>query len=165
MATNFVAEYRIISGSGAFSGMKNIMAKNHLSAVLILLLLTGCGGGGGSSSDTSFTGQGEGIRLLSITFPERVDLEDATANPPADAPLSQQVIFTFSGLVQGEVSASSILIHADPGLYYSGPKVYLDPARNIVLAKGEFTVLSNLVVFTPNLPKKAGQLLPGCGSR
>lgn len=119
---------------------------------LASLLFSGCGGGGSSSSGPM--DPADSISLVSISFPKDVTLSEFYDSPPQDAPLSQQVVFTFSGPVQGDVTSSSILITSDPGLNYTGPLVLFDQAKYLVWAKGTFEVFSNVVVFTPILPKK-----------
>ena len=65
-----------------------------------------CFSSGGPSTGTSYT-TGGGISLLSITFPEFTDLSGGGVEPPPAAPLSQQVMLTFSGAVEGPVFSSS----------------------------------------------------------
>jgi hypothetical protein len=125
-----------------------------LAAMLLAMAVTGCGGGGSSQSSN------EGMALVSITFPEKTDLSGATTSPPFMAPLSQQVVFTFSGEVQGDVSSNAIRIYADPGEEYKGPVFALDATKNLIPARGTFEKLSNVVVFTPYIPIKEINLDP-----
>lgn len=122
---------------------------------LLLACLAFAACGGGSSSGGSLfggSGYGDNISLLSITFPKRVDLLENYDEPPLEAPLSQQIVFTFSGPVEGPVKPSSIWITSDPGLSYDGPLALYDPETNLIRALGTFEVFSNVVVFTPQLP-------------
>ena len=136
--------------------------KKHFLFLLIGSLSIGllaCGGGGGGSSGVAIPGMsqnnaGDGIGLLSVTFPKSVDQIEFYPSPPESAPLGQQIVFTFSGLVAGNVTSSSVLIYADAGQAYSGPLVLLEPTKNVILAKGTFDIHGNVVVFTPDLPKK-----------
>ncbi|MHC4945081.1 MAG: hypothetical protein ACYTG7_18855, partial [Planctomycetota bacterium] len=126
-----------------------------LAALCSMLAFWSCGGGGGSSgSGVAFSGDGSSISLVSITFPESIDLGSSHENPPPSAPLTQQVVFTFSGPVAGEVTESAISISATPTTVYNGPTILYDPDKNLVRAQGEFAVFSNVVVFTPRIPTK-----------
>lgn len=117
--------------------------------VALVLVLAACGGG--SSGGGSHSG---GIHLVSITFPIEMGYPGIYGAPPESAPLSQQIVFTFSGLVKGPLTSSSILITSDPGLDYSGPHVLYNPEKHLIEAKGTFDIFSNIIIFTPNLPKK-----------
>ena len=139
--------------------MKRIALPLHAITVSVfagmLLLLSACGGGGGGSGgDAATGGQGSasGISLLSITFPEDLGFTSFYSSAPVGAPLSQQILFTFSGPVKGTVDSSSLMIYADPGQNYSGPLVLFDSEKNLVLGHGDYEVMGNMVVFTPSLP-------------
>lgn len=121
-------------------------AMEKLSLLFFIISLMGCGGGSGGAAPM------DGIALLSITFPGCTDLTGATPIPPSDAPLIQQVVFTFSGLVQGPVSSNAILITATPEADYSGPEIALDKSKNVIPARGTFEIFHNIVVFTPFIP-------------
>ena len=127
------------------------------SLIIMVFFASACGGGG-SSHGSSSSKFGDGISLVSIDFPKSVDLKEYYDSPPQAAPLSQQIVFTFSGPVQGPVDASSILIYSEVGLDYDGPQVLFDPVKNLLLAKGTFQFHANMVVFTPQLPKTTMQL-------
>lgn len=131
--------------------------KYLLAASLLVgsIALVACGGGGGSGGfSLGSSGSAGSISLVSITFPKTVELADFYDSAPEAAPLSQQIVFTFSGPVQGKVTSSSIQITSNPGLDYNGPLVLYDPDKNMIMAKGTFEIYSNMVVFTPQLPKK-----------
>jgi hypothetical protein len=136
--------------------------------LLTALLLTACGGGGGGSGSavTGQSGTAGGIELISITFPEYVGMTGNLKSPPEQpTPLSQQIVFTFSGPVEGPVTTSSILINAPATSAYEGPQVLLDPQKNLINALGKMETYSNVVVFTPEIPLKdinlAFNALPG----
>ena len=59
-----------------------------LTCVVTSALVTGCSGGGGGGSQ-SFA---DVATLESITFPMQAD----PTSPPSEAPLNQQVVFTFN---------------------------------------------------------------------
>ena len=104
---------------------------------MLALGFPACGGGGGGSGSGG-TGAGKaGITLTSISFPEYTDLSGGTTEPPLIAPLSQQVVLTFSGPVKGSVSTGAILINAHPGLDYHGPEVALSKTQNLIPARGD----------------------------
>ena len=121
-------------------------------AAAFLLGFSSCGGGGGGSGSGSTGAGSAGITLESISFPAYTDLSGATTAPPSSAPLSQQVVLTFSGPVKGSVSKGAVLISAMPGLDYQGPEKALDTTQSLIPARGTFEVRSNLVVFTPFIP-------------
>ena len=125
-----------------------------ISVAIVAVLAAGCGGGGGSSGGVTgaLFSSGDGIALASITFPKYTDLTGATKNPPESAPLTQQVVFTFTGKIQGDVSSGSIHISAKPGADYLGPDAALDKIKNIIPARGTFEVMNNVIVFTPYIP-------------
>ncbi len=128
-----------------------------ITLFLLLPLLTfemSCGGGGGGGGSSHSTGgqQYDPVSLLSITFPDKVNLSGATTIPPQSAPLSQQIVFTFSGVPAEPISSSSIAIYAAVGNDYAGPESVLDQDNNVVPARGDFEVFDNIVVFTPDLP-------------
>ncbi len=119
-----------------------------------LLLLGGCGGGGGGSGSTGFSMPGgDNIALMAITFPLVIEeIDNAPATPPEEAPLSQQVVFVFSGAPQGNPGYKSLQIYADVNAGYDGPEVVLDKERNIVPARGTWEKRGSIVVFTPYYP-------------
>jgi len=134
-----------------------------LALSALLVGLTGCGGGGGGGgalSGGSGSTPSEGITLLSITFPETVDLTGGSIYPPPAAPLSQQVVFTFSGPPEGTIGPRSIVIYADVGSDYAGPESVIDFDTNTVPARGIYEVFDNIVVFTPLLPTQTIDLMP-----
>jgi len=128
-----------------------------------LLFSAGCGGGGGGGGGSGGVGQqsnGEGIVLMSITFPARTDLTGETTQPPSSAPLGQQVIFTFSGVPDGadlvviEKSTvyDSLQIYALLTADYLGPDIIVDRDRNLIPARGTFERIGKRIVFTPYFP-------------
>lgn len=129
------------------------------ACILILLGLTACGGGSSSGSPETAASFHEATTLISITFPENVDLTESTDVPPMNAPLSQQIVFTFSRPVEGDVDISSILIYSELEADYSGPTIVVDPEKNIIKARGTFEVISNVVIFQPYLATREINLL------
>ncbi len=119
---------------------------------LFTFALSSCGGGGGGGGGGHGGAGYKGQTLTSITFPEYTDLSGATKTPPANVPLSQQVLFTFSDPVAGDVHSGNILINANPGLDYQGPDVALDGTKNLIVARGTYEIMDNVVVFTPYIP-------------
>jgi len=119
-----------------------------VSVLALIIILSACGGGGGSNDSTPDAG----ITLLSITFPLGTNPNHAPNNPPLMAPLSQQIVFTFNAEVKGKIDPDAILISADPGLYYHGPSAVLDQVKNMIVARGTFDVIDNLIVFIPFIP-------------
>lgn len=134
------------------------MKRSRVHAALLALLAMGCGGGGSIESPP-----GGGIALLSITFPKYTDLKETLPAPPSGAPLSQQVVFNFSGPVSGEVSSRAIQILGDPGASYSGPDGLLDKTKWVLPARGTFQVEGNRIVFTPFIPIREIDLTPNAG--
>ena len=120
---------------------------------LLSLLFGGCGGGSSGGSGRKLY-DADAISLVSVSFPEDLNLTEFYGSPPENAPLSQQIVFTFSGPVLGDVTSSSISITSDPGMNYTGPIVLLDQTKYLLRALGDFEVHSNVVIFTPKLPKK-----------
>lgn len=133
-----------------------------IALFLLSALSVGCGGssGGGGPSTGASLPSGQGISLLAITFPEYTDLSGGGVEPPQAAPLSQQVVLTFSGAVQGPIVFSAIQIYASPGLNYNGPTVAVDLTKNIIPGKGTLEVMNNIVVFTPFIPTQEIDLTP-----
>ena len=144
----------------------------HKAAIVFLmasalLFLAGCGGGGGGSGGggggLGQQSNGEGISLLSITFPAWTDLSGETTQPPASAPLGQQVIFTFSGVPDGEnlvvieksAVYDSLQIYALLTADYLGPDIIVDRDRNIIPARGAFEKIGKKIVFTPYFPSES----------
>lgn len=122
-----------------------------IQIILIILLggsLTSCGGGGGSSPFTS----AEAIALTKVTFSEGIDPSKGSTVPPGLVPLSQQIVFHFTGPPALDPSAESILIYALPGNEYSGPLAALDSTKDIIPARGTLTASGNLAVFNPAIP-------------
>jgi len=127
-----------------------------LSVVIFSIALMGCGGGGGGGEAPEtgglVSGTSEGIKLLKITYPTSTGLTGGSEEPPIAAPLSQQIVLTFSGNVEGPVTSSGVQINATPELDYNGPKVALDKTKNLIVARGDYEILGNLIVFTPYMP-------------
>jgi len=89
-----------------------------------------------------------GIKLKAVRFP--VDLTDQSGpkTPPGAAPLSQRVVFEFSGKPKiGPGVADGLKIRV------SGTNVLGQPADEI--AFGEYKVSGKKVIFTPRLPTGA----------
>ncbi|MHC4945495.1 MAG: hypothetical protein ACYTG7_20985, partial [Planctomycetota bacterium] len=123
--------------------------------LIAVLLLTGCGGGGGSGASTR-----DGIALSSITFPTSSDWSSASSMPPVHAPLSQQIVFTFTGKVKGDITMNAFHIFAEPGSEYQGPEIALNETKNIIEARGILDVIQNVVIFTPYIPSDEIDLSP-----
>lgn len=123
-------------------------------ALLLFAAVHGCGGGGGGGGSVGFTMPGGGdIALMAITFPEVIEqIDGAPTAPPEEAPLSQQVVFVFSGLPDGNPGYKSLQIFADVNAGYDGPEAALDKDKNIVPARGMWESRDHIVVFTPYYP-------------
>lgn len=86
-----------------------------------------------------------GITLKSIQFPSTLGGTSGTTNPPSQAPLSQRVVFAFSGKPKiGPGIASGVRIEIS-SLNSNGQPVGQ-------LAFGTFTVSGKKLIFTPRLP-------------
>jgi len=98
--------------------------------------LAGCGGGGGGgSSSVAYSSHGE---LLAVDFPDPSNVNaESTDSPPAEAPLLQQVVFTFDG-------------NPDPNLISINTIQIRDSSGFPV--PGTFAVSGMVVTFTPQLP-------------
>jgi len=150
---------KIEKGPGKMRLSCLITAWRLMSCVSLLLaalfLVPGCGGGGGSSTAIGAGGSNpDEVGLLSINFPDAIDLTGGGTEPPEEAPLSQQIVFTFSGVPQGPISYSSINIYAAIDQDYSGPECVVDWDKSIVPARGTYEVNGSVVVFYPILPVK-----------
>src|SRR5262245_58116115 len=97
-------------------------------------LLGACGGGGGPSS-SSFD---RSASLQTITFPDPTGVNpEATDSPPQNAPLVQQVVFTFNGRPDpNRVSTTTVQVRDE----------------NNLPVDGTFTVSGSTITFTPTLP-------------
>ncbi len=85
------------------------------------------------------------IVLKKIAFPATLAGTTGTSTPPTGAPLSQPIVFTFSGApVFTKAVSTSIRITVDPANIGGQP---IGAA-----ALGEFEVDGNLVIFRPRLP-------------
>jgi len=141
------------------------------TAFLVALLFSfyGCGSGGGSGpASSSNQTPGQGIALESIAFPAYTDLTDPTTVPPSSAPLSQQVVFDFSGVPDGPhfISIDHAATYAALHIYalvdedYTGPEAAVDRGRNIIPARGTFEKVNERIVFTPSFPTEPIELTP-----
>lgn len=89
-----------------------------------------------------------GITLKSIQFPATAGGGGGTTNPPNQAPLSQRVVFVFSGKPKiGPGISSGVRIEVS-ALNSSGQPVGQ-------LAFGTFSVSGKKLIFTPRLPTGA----------
>lgn len=110
--------------------------RTHRSVLLLSLLGTPLGllacarGGGGGPSGASLPG----VHLTAIEFP---DGDRVAAEPPEEASLVQQVVFRFTGPVDGDSVHSRSLQIKDPSQ---------------ALVAGSYRVQGSSVVFTPTLP-------------
>jgi hypothetical protein len=104
---------------------------------LALLALVGCGGGGGGSSGSGFDSHG---KLLAVEFPDPSDVNtEPVDTPPAQAPLLQQVVFTFDS-------------NPDPNSIGNSSIQILD--ENGFPVPGRFVVEGPVVTFTPVMPTR-----------
>src|SRR5262245_46927701 len=77
------------------SGSALLRASVRGSLVALIPLLMACGGGGGGGGSG---GADKHAQLLAVTFPDPNDVNaEPTDTPPAEAPLVQQVVLTFTG--------------------------------------------------------------------
>ena len=105
----------------------------RIAALLVATTICSCGGGGGSGG--SFSPK---VQLLAVTFPDPGDVNVETEDvAPRDAPLLQQVVFTFDAAPDpNRVSSLTLPIRGPDGLYVAG----------------RYDVDDVTVTFTPVLP-------------
>ncbi|MFH1998351.1 MAG: hypothetical protein ABIK28_01660 [Planctomycetota bacterium] len=139
--------------SGIRTAQKALAMISILSTVVILPSC-GSGSGGGGSGTGGTAPYEQGIVLQSITFPKNTDLTGGEVDSKYSTPLTQQVVFTFSGAVEGYVDTNSIQIYATPDSSYSGPKILLDNTKNRIVSRGTYEVIHNKIVFTPFIPSE-----------
>ncbi|MFH1999215.1 MAG: hypothetical protein ABIK28_06020, partial [Planctomycetota bacterium] len=140
-----------------------VICVHFVTLIVILLGLGGCGGGGSAGMPDTAAAYHQAVSLVSITFPEHEDLTGSTAIPPLAAPLSQQIVFTFTGPVEGLVDPSAISIYSEVEPDYSGPTSLVDPEKKIIRAQGTYEQFSNIVVFKPKLVTQAIDLSLNAG--
>jgi len=152
---------------------------NHRVLPFLLLItlsciVMGCGGGGGGGGSggggggqQGGTGGQGGILLTEISFPTSTNLTGATSDPPTDAPLGQQIIFTFSDVpdcpdrivIDDPKVFDALKVYALVPSGYNGPDVVVDMDTSTIPARGIFEKIGNLIVFTPFFPTEPLSLI------
>jgi hypothetical protein len=106
-----------------------------VSSLACTAAFSACGGGGGGS-----TALDDRVVLIDVAFPDPAGINAEPEDvPPRDAPLAQQIVFTFDG-------------NPDPNGVSSLSLPVRDPAGALV--NGTYDVDGPRVTFTPALPKR-----------